>query len=67
MVITLITGVLVSLAILGLAWLLFMQLRKFKAFDFLNSREANRQMLLGSIGFYFISIFIIIYFMLNNA
>ncbi len=67
MVKVLILGMLLSMGMLGLVWGIFFILRKFPAFDGLNSRNANKKMLEGSIMFYIISIFIIIYFMLDTV
>jgi len=65
MVKVLIIGMFLSTGIIALSWGIFMALRKFTAFSFLNHKNANKKMLEGSILFYFMSIFIIIYFMLE--
>lgn len=63
MLITLITGMLLTALALGALWGAFILLRRFPRFERFNSREANKRMLQLSLLLYFIGIALTIYWM----
>ncbi|QBZ84259.1 hypothetical protein GHNINEIG_02337 [Hydrogenovibrio crunogenus] len=63
MLITLITGMLLTALALGVLWGGFILLRRLPRFEHLNSRAANKRMLQLSLLFYFIGIILTIYWM----
>lgn len=64
MLTTLILGILLTAILQGVLWGSFMLLRKLSAFDFLNSRKANKIMLQLTLMLYFVCLLATIYFML---
>jgi hypothetical protein len=63
MLTTLILGILLTAVTQGILWGGFIFFRRFKRFDFLNSRQANKVVLQLTLILYFVCLVLTIYFM----